>query len=86
MKEFIQNHSAKYTHLYVEYVGGDPRIAFMGKGNTQIGKEVKVDMMDSQAIHALLTMHGIEMKEGYQLESELKPRDKRGEYEMHTDL
>ena len=67
-------------------MGGDPRIAFMGKGNVQIGKEVKIDKMDSNAINTLLENNGIIMKEGYTMDTPLKPRDKWGEYEMHTDL
>ncbi len=85
MKDFIKLHSGKYPNLFVEYVGGDPRIQFFEKGGEPLGKEVDISRFESEAIHGILESKGITMADDHSLESKLpEPEDPR--YEHHVDL
>ena len=67
VKEFIDKHAEKYTRLFVEYVGGDPRLALMAEGKKFL-KEIHISTWDSRMIHDEIMKHEIPMHPGMAFE------------------
>lgn len=69
MKDFVFNHAPNYPTLIVEFVGGDPRLVFFDKDDTEL-KTINLSDMDVPQIHNLLAKNDIKPKEATEQSSE----------------